>query len=394
VQNALQPIADSAGGAWLEWADDRNLATSGRDIYTQRITRSGAPATGWPAGGLPACDAAGTQNQPRLASDGTGGAFVVWSDRRTAPDGDPYIQHLNSDGTPASGWPTNGIAICIASGGEQLSLDSIVRDEAGGAIVVWSDARDSLTTARDVYAQRLDSNGSVHTGWATNGVALCTAAGDQADVHCVSDGSGGAILAWQDGRTGDPQNFDIYGIGVRQDGTTPVRVALVRAEVVGDRVALEWYAPEGLPGGVSIERRTQESPWTAIVTAAPNGLGRIRYEDRQVVGGVHYGYRLAVAGALLTPETWVDVPVLNLSLVEAASDPRGEMRVRFSLASSNPARLQLFDVAGRCVRTDSPAGLAPGVHETRFPEGLASGLYWLRLTQDGASVRRKVVVSR
>jgi hypothetical protein len=128
-------------------------------------------------------------------SDGSGGAFAVWLDRRTAPDGDPFIQHLKSDGTPVSGWPANGIAVCNASGIEQLSLDSVVGDGAGGAIVVWSDARDSLATARDVYAQRLDSDGSVHTGWVTNGVALCTAAGDQNDVHCVSDGSGGAIVA-------------------------------------------------------------------------------------------------------------------------------------------------------------------------------------------------------
>ena len=212
LQNVFQPIADGVGGAWLVWADDRNAGTSGRDIYTERITGSGAPATGWPAGGLVACDAAGTQAGPRLASDGSGGAFVLWLDRRTVPDGDPFIQHLTSDGTPASGWPTNGIAVCTGSGIEQLSLDSIVGDGAGGAIVVWSDARDSLTTARDVYAQRLDSDGSVHTGWATNGVALCTAAGDQADVHCVSDGSGGAILAWLDGRADDTQNFDVYAI--------------------------------------------------------------------------------------------------------------------------------------------------------------------------------------
>jgi hypothetical protein len=393
-QNVLQPIADGAGGAWLVWADDRNLATNGRDIYTERITGAGTPATGWPVGGLPACDAAGTQNQPRLISDGSGGAFVVWFDRRTAPDGDPFIQHLNSDGTPASGWPNNGIAVCNASGGEQLTVDSIVGDGAGGAIVVWSDARDSMATARDVYAQRFDSNGSVHAGWATNGVALCTAAGDQADVHCVSDGSGGAIVAWDDARTGDAQNHDIYAIGVREDGTTPVNVALVSAEVADDRVTLEWYAPEDLPGAASIERRTNESPWTVIATATRDGLGYIRYEDGEVVHGVRYGYRLSSAGAPLTADTWVDVSLLNLSVIEAVADPRGDVRVRYSLQSPNPASLQLFDVAGRCVRTYSTAGLGSGVHETRFPGALSSGLYLLRLTQDGASVRRKVLVSR
>jgi hypothetical protein len=393
-QNAFQPIADGAGGAWLVWADSRNAGTSGRDIYTQRITGSGTPATGWPAGGLVACDAPGNQIAPHLIGDGSGGAFVVWLDRRTAPDGDPFIQHLSSDGTPASGWPANGIAVCNASGGEQLSLDSIVGDGAGGVIVAWSDARDSLTTARDVYAQRFDSDGSVHAGWANNGTALCTAAGDQIEVHCVSDGSGGAIIAWNDARTGNVNNRDIYAIGVRQDGTTPAMLALVRADVAGDGVTLNWYAPEGLPGDAKIERRATESAWTAIATATRDGVGYIRYEDRGVVRGVRYGYRLAAGGVPLTGETWVDVPVLRLSVDRAVADARGAVSVRFSLPRSTPASLQLFDVGGRCVQSYSAAGLGSGVHEVRFPGALSSGLYWLRLTQDGASDHRRVLVSR
>jgi hypothetical protein len=394
LQNVTQMVADGAGGAWLVWADERNLGTSGRDIYTERITGTGTPATGWPAGGLAVCDAVGTQNQPRIAADGAGGAYLLWLDRRTAPDGDPYVQHLASDGTPASGWPTNGIAVCNASGSEQITFDSMVGDGAGGAIVVWSDARDSLTTARDVYAQRLDSDGSVHAGWSANGVALCTAAGDQFDVHCLSDGNGGAIVVWNDGRTGDALNLDIYATGVRSDGTTPVLVALVSAVIAGDRVTLDWYAPESLPIGASIERRSDGSPWGVIATPTRDGLGHIHYEDRDVAPGARYGYRLGAAGAPITAETWVDVPVSSLSVIEAVADPRGAIRVRFSLQSASPASLRLFDVAGRCVRSCSTAGLGSGVHETRFPGALSSGLYWLRLTQNGVSIGRKVPVAR
>jgi len=268
-----------------------------------------------------------------------------------------------------------------------------VSDGAGGAIVVWSDARDSLTTARDVYAQRVDAGGAVHAGWPTNGVALCTAAGDQSDVHCVSDGNGGALLAWQDARTGEAQSYDIYGIGVRGDGTTPVNVSLVRSVVADDRVSLEWYAAAGLPGGAVIERRTAEGSWTAIAPARADGVASIRLEDREVVRGVRYGYRLGADGAALTAETWVDVPDAKLSVLEAAANARGEVRVRFSLARDRPARIQLLDVAGRCVRTEPAAGDGSGVYEAQFPGALVSGLYWVRLTQDGASVGRKVFVS-
>jgi hypothetical protein len=393
LQNARQPLADGAGGAWILWADDRDAGTNGRDIYVQRITGSGALVSGWPVDGIPVCNAVGEQSQPNIVSDDAGGVYVEWLDKRTAADGDPYIQHLTADGTPATGWVANGKAVSTASGGEQLSQDPIAGDGNGGVIVVWSDARDSLTTARDVYAQRFDSNGSVHGGWTSNGAVLCAAAGDQTDVHCVSDGSGGAIVAWTDDRSGDPNDFDIYAIGIRSDGTTPAQLAMVSAEATIDRVTLEWYAPEDLPGTTYIERRAGDRPWTVIATAERDGLGHLRYEDRDVVPGNRYGYRLSDVHGAITAETWVDVPAASLALVSAVPDRDGELRVRFSLMSGGAATLQLFDVAGRCVRAESALERGPGVHETRLPGRLASGVYWLRLGQDGASVRRKVLVA-
>ena len=159
-------------------------------------------------------------------------------------------------------------------------------------------------------------------------------------------------------------------------------------------MTLDWYAPEGLPIGASIDRRSDGSPWGVIASPTRDGLGHVHYEDRNVVAGARYGYRLGAAGAPITVETWVDVPTSSLSVIEAVADARGAIRARFSLRSSDSASLQLFDVAGRCVRTCSIDGLGSGVHETQVPGALSSGLYWLRLTQDGVSVHRKVPVSR
>ena len=220
------------------------------------------------------------------------------------------------------------------------------------------------------------------------------AAGDQTDVHCVSDGSGGAIVAWSDDRSGDPSNRDVYAIGIRSDGTTPVLAALVRAEAADGRVRLDWYAAEGLPAGTSIVRRAGDGPWSVIAPAVPDGLGHVHYEDGAVAPGIRYGYRLADARGPLTSVSWVDVPAAALSLVEAVADPGGEVRVRFSLASSAPASFQLFDLAGRCVRSLPAVGLGAGTHETRIPGALTSGVYWLRLVQDGVSAHRQVLVTR
>jgi len=51
------------------------------------------------------------------------------------------------------------------------------------------------------------SSGAAWSQWLYNGVALCTASGDQQHPAIVSDGSGGAIVTWMDSRSG---NLDIY----------------------------------------------------------------------------------------------------------------------------------------------------------------------------------------
>jgi hypothetical protein len=69
----------------------------------------------------------------------------------------------------------------------------------GGAIVTWEDFR-SGTSNGDIYAQRVNLAGGPQ--WTTDGVALCTAANNQYNPTIASDGAGGAIVTWSDGRSG------------------------------------------------------------------------------------------------------------------------------------------------------------------------------------------------
>lgn len=77
-------------------------------------------------------------------------------------------------------------------------------DGAGGAVIGWNDYRSGPS---DIYAQRLDgATGAAQ--WISQGVAVSTAAGDQIwpvqFFPMVADGSGGAILTWTDARGGSP----------------------------------------------------------------------------------------------------------------------------------------------------------------------------------------------
>jgi hypothetical protein len=132
-----------------------------------------------------------------IVSDGSAGAIVTWYDYRGG-GADIYAQRVNAAGVPL--WTANGVALCTAVANQISPM--ITSDGAGGGIVTWSDSR---TGVNDIYAQRVNSAGVVQ--WAANGVALCTAIGNQAKPVIASDGVGGAIVAWNDGRSG---NSDVY----------------------------------------------------------------------------------------------------------------------------------------------------------------------------------------
>jgi hypothetical protein len=106
-------------------------------------------------------------------------------------------------------WVDGGVALCSDTGNQRFPV--IVSDGAGGAIVAW---RDESSGNYDIYAQRVDATGTPM--WVAGGLPICTAAGDQSFSQIVNDGAGGMIIAWHDGRGTDN---DIYAQRVSATGT-------------------------------------------------------------------------------------------------------------------------------------------------------------------------------
>ena len=204
-QSVGAPVPDGAGGAIVAWSDGRGGV--GTDLYAQHVDTTGAVR--WGATGLAVSTAASNQFEPAMAPDGAGGAIVAWSDLRNGSDADLYAQHLSAAGAVL--WATDGIAVSAGSGDQTNA--TIATDGLGGAIVAWSDAR---TGQFDLFAQHLTGQGV--TLWAVNGVAVCTAAGDQFSPVAVSDGLGGAYVTWIDSRTGEgdlhTQELSADGVGL------------------------------------------------------------------------------------------------------------------------------------------------------------------------------------
>ncbi len=186
-----QIISDGLGGAIIVWVNEGNNGNT--DIYAQRLDASGNFQ--WGISGVALTSAQQDQHSPAVVSDGAGGAIVVWQDLRDGSNmtADIYARRINSGG--AAQWTSDGVAISTALNRQELP--TLVEDGSGGAIIAWSDNRtDGITT--DVYAQRVNSAGAAQ--WTANGVALVTASGSQNAVTMTTDGAGGAIAAWTDGR--------------------------------------------------------------------------------------------------------------------------------------------------------------------------------------------------
>jgi len=207
---------DGAGGAIIVWQDFRS--TTDIDIWVQRM--SPAVAIMWPVDGVVMNNnVAYAQINPKIVSDGAGGAVMTWEDFRTGITSDIYAQRVDPTGVVATGWNVNGVAVCVSAGNQ--SHPQIISDSSHGAIITWVDKRDSSTNNNtyDVYTSRI--TGSFALPWTANGVPICTADSTQTNPTAVCDESGGAIIAWQDNRSG---HYDIYASRVFQSGSTPVEI--------------------------------------------------------------------------------------------------------------------------------------------------------------------------
>ena len=377
IQEHPAIVSDGGGGAIITWEDDRSGISS--DIYAQRVNAAGAVL--WYPAGVALCTEADNQRAPQLDSDGAGGAIVVWTDDRIGLD--IHAQRVNAQGRPQ--WTLDGVALSTATGGQ--SGPTIAADGAGGAIVTWTDARNSPggPPIGDVYAQRVSAAGAVQWQW--DGVAVCTALGDQQVPSVISDGAGGAIVVWQDPRG---PTTDIYAQRIERFGklgSPEPTIASVRdvPNDQGGKVKVSWFASylDADPG-------YEITNYTIWRSAPPNvALAALRAGARMV----HPDEPLPPGGGRVFTRSVEDTQVIFWELVgsQVADGDAGYSLVTAttsdSLAAGNPRtlfRVQARDVNDYAFWNSAPDSgysvdnLPPGA-PSPFAAGYAAGathLHW------------------
>lgn len=187
-----QIISDGSGGAIVVWEEVQSDIDT--DIYAQHVSANGEML--WTQNGIPVSAAENNQIYPQLINDDAGGVIIVWQDYRNT-SADIYAQRLDQFGNPL--WSLDGIPVCAAENDQ--TFPRFTSDGSNGALIMWVDHRNENTSGTDIYAQKIDLNGNLQ--WQPyDGLAICTADGDQSYSQIIHDGSGGAIIAWQDYRIG------------------------------------------------------------------------------------------------------------------------------------------------------------------------------------------------
>lgn len=194
------------------WGDPRNAIVNESDLYAQKVNSSGTVL--WEVNGIPVCTKRFSQQYQKVMEDNNGGAYVAWTDRRDSISNDIYVQRLRANGT----FSMVDTAVALSHDNFEQYRSELAPDMKGGVIVAWYDFRNGpeFPFNIDVYGQRIDSVGNIK--WTANGKNICDAQYSQINPAIMSDGNYGAIFTWDDRRAGT-SIYDIYAQRVDSAGT-------------------------------------------------------------------------------------------------------------------------------------------------------------------------------
>ena len=163
---------------------------------------------------------------PAIDADGSGGAFIAWPRQRYSgnpPGNQVMVQHINTNGIAQ--WAVGGVILVDSAvvGGSDNAWSgneirpSVTADGTGGAVVAWNDWRNEPGSGGndDIYAQRIDAAGT--PVWTSGGISVWQyTGGSQRKPKIVGTGAGSSLVVFQDLGMG---SWDIDAVKIEADGS-------------------------------------------------------------------------------------------------------------------------------------------------------------------------------
>lgn len=281
-----QIVSDGHDGCVIIWYDARD-GMELINVYGQRVSAEGD--TLWQSQGVQLTDVVSYTWVSYLVAcaDNNDGAFFAWEDPRNG-DFDVYVQHVDGNGSPV--WDDNGIRLSMTTN-DDFVMD-VVADDRGGCIVSWT----TPGATEYVSAQRISAAGVKL--WNAAGVAVSTGTDIGYNAQMASDGYGGIVACWLDGRYHPTWNDfkDIYA---------------QRIDSLGNMC---WADT-----GVAL-LKLGSAPWYAFPELVSNGTGRffVAWYDWRSTDFDIYAQCLSLAGEVL----WTANGAVVCSRQFEQTDPR------------------------------------------------------------------------
>lgn len=420
-QAPMWPVisSDQQGGAVIVWQDRHSGTVS---LFAQGINASGVLR--WAANGvlINTSPASASGNSYKIITDEENGVIIVWEDQRNGSASDIFTQRVDSAGNVQ--WTPNGVSICTATDYQMYPV--IDRDGFGGAEIAWQDRRDGTY---NIYAQRINSAGSVQ--WTSNGVPVATGTGAKFYPEVTADGSGGAIIAWDDSRRNATYDNDVYAQRIDASGTLRwISDGVAVADTIrnfGQFVAvsdntggviivynnnigltgLDLYAQRidssgtirWIDNGVVISNAENSQEFSAAISDHAGGA-IIAWRDGRSSGGDHiYAQNVTnagvVGGGILTSVAATSVSIVTeFKLMQNYPNPfNPNTTIRYTIPKASRVTLKVYNVLGQEVATLVNEEKFAGSHEIHWNANkLSSGVYFYRLKAGSFTSIKKMLL--
>ncbi|MDH4351357.1 MAG: T9SS type A sorting domain-containing protein, partial [Gemmatimonadota bacterium] len=442
TQNPGALVSDGQGGAIVVWDDDR---TSSVDVYAQNITASGAMR--WQYDGMPVCAAARSQFAPFAAADGSGGVISAWIDDRSGIY-DVYAQRVElrygywgrPEPTVVSAKDNPGdqggkvILLWLSSQRDRFdnpaisyysvwrSTDFVAAAEQAAApagLVVHDPLDVPADFAGTALWERETANGPEYWEWIANQDAFyqssysLTAPTRQDSVAGNPATHYFKVIAheYQYPQTRAWESGTVSARSV--DNLAPAAPLFLAAQRVGANVNLRWnraVAPD--LRDYSVYRATSSGVTPVPVNLLANAPDTLLVDAGAPLTSLYYivtafdihnNQSPASNEASVSSPTGVgDTPAITaLTVNQNHPNPfTGSTTLAIGLPGESDVAIDVFDVAGRRVRTQTlarqPAGWRSLDFDGRDDQGrlLPSGVYFCRVQTAGETVTRKMVIAR
>jgi hypothetical protein len=369
IHEKLSDIAAGPnGGVYLFW-DSGNWQDT--NVLSQLLNAQGQIQ--FTAGGIPFANGLGKQEQAIAVPGDHGNVLGLWLDYAADfSNSDLIMRSMSSAG--ATEWTAQ-----VDMRTQSQKTPVLVADEMGGAFVAYTDFSNGQND--DVYAQHVLSDGTL--AWDSSEIPVGVGDGTQEDVAATlvpRAGWNGLVLAMAGEELGDTTGYkDLWARDSKVSQTT------------GDVIETLYE------GNVLHFFHSQREPFLSYDQADGVYLSWVdmRASGKEDLKDI-YTTRLATGDVEVAPTPGV---VRAFQLAQNQPNPfNPSTRIDFQVYRPGQVALRIYDVAGHLVRTLQDGLLSTGTHHMVFDgrdaQGLplASGVYIYRLTLDGESSARRMLM--